>query len=151
MADHEVAAPAGRIAQHDDFIAQEFDTGRRAGDPREQRPVVADGRLRRAVNLTQGKGDTQRRGAARQCHRMIGVLGRRRGAAPAGLLDAFLGQERALDLDEMHVGRPGDAGTPHCQSHRRRRLLDLRRPADFLRLEGPRQADPDGKPRRRGR
>ena len=41
---------------------------------------------------------------------MISVVGRDRGAAPGGFFDALLGEHRAFDLHEMHLGRRGDAG-----------------------------------------
>ena len=35
-----------------------------------------------------------------------------------GVLDPLLGQQRTLDLDEVHVGRPRNTGVPERQRHR---------------------------------
>jgi len=143
VADHQIARPVRRVAQHDDLVAQKLDAGRGAGDTRIARPVPADYLLGRVLDLAQRQRDAERRGAARDSHRMIGVLGRGLRAAPRGLLDSLLGEQRALDLHEMNVGGRGDAGVLHGEANGSRRFLDLCSAADLFGPEGTRQADAD--------
>ena len=55
-----------------------------------------------------------------------------RRATRLGFADALHGQQRTLDLHEMHVGQIGDAGVGHRRMHRGRDHLDLRHPAEMF-------------------
>jgi hypothetical protein len=65
-----VAGPRRAIAEDDDFVVHQFDTGRGAGPCRPQIEIAADRLIteRRPLDLAQSSGDTNRRGAARQTH-----------------------------------------------------------------------------------
>ena len=67
--------------------------------------------------------------APRNTHRRIAAVVtvlRPRAAPP----DALAGEQRTLDLHEMHVARIVDSGVAHGQMHRLNGLLDLRLAAD---------------------
>ena len=72
---------------------------------------------------------------------MIGVMRGNGLAAGQGIGDALGGQQRAFDLDVMHLG---DAGLSDRGAHRRRRRLHLRHAAHLLRPKFPGKTGPHG-------
>ena len=97
-------------------------------------------------DFAQRRGDAERGGAARIAHRRIAARGHGLAAAMQRRLDALAGQQRTLDLHEMHVARIVDAGVAHGQMHRVDGLFDLRLAADLLGQEVAGVRDADAQP-----
>ena len=136
MADSERARREARIADQNDDIVHELDSGRARRHGRIQPPIfqhLASADI--GADLAQRFGDADGRSAARIAHRSIAARGDRRLAARAGLLDALAGQQGAFDLDEMHIAHVVDAGVAHRSLDSSYSLVDLRVPTDLLRQE----------------
>ena len=65
-----------------------------------------------------------------------------------GFADALRGQQRALDLHEMHVGRVRNARIAHRGAHAIGHLVDLRQAAEMLGRQCRRVGAADGERRR---
>jgi hypothetical protein len=125
---------SGRGAERHDLVAHEFDAGGGRSAGRVERPVASDRLVGqcRAIDLTKGDRDAQRRGRAREAHRFERVAGRRRGAARLCFRDPICGQQRAFDLHEMHVGGRLDASVANGFADSRRNGVDLMETPEML-------------------
>ena len=127
MIDPQRAGPALAGAQNHDFMAEEFDAGRRRGTGREDRKIAADPRLGEgvALDLAERHRHAECRGGARRPHGFQGVGRDAIDTPPPGLGDPVRGQQRAFDLNEMDVGRVIDAGVAHRAPDAGRHHRDL--------------------------
>ena len=97
-----------------------------------------------ALELAERDRDAERARGARQAHRFQRVARRDGLAAAFGVGDALRGEQRALDLHEVHVGRIGDLRVGHRGAHAVRDDVDLREAAELLGPERRRMRAADG-------
>ena len=115
VADHEIAGRALGIAEDEEFAMRQLHAGGRRGHARVEIPAPADDLLaeRSRVGLAEGRRHAERGCPAGISHGGVRIVRDDAPAARARLVDGFGGQERALDLYEVHVRGRLDAGIGH--------------------------------------